>query len=86
MSLNLGAESLLQREELKKVIGGYMPGGNCFQDAINELEEMESDLGFVLNDYGAAEWLNLNYATCVCMERYQSIASVALYDACWGGY
>lgn len=80
--LGLSAGDLLQREQLKSVFGGY--SGDCFDDAIGELQNMEASIGFTLNDQEAAEWLNLNYATCVCQERYQPIVSVELYDACWG--
>ncbi len=85
-NLNLETNDLLQREQLKTVFGGYGGGGNCFDDAISQLHQMEASIGdgVTFNDQEAAEWLNINYAACVCQEVYKPIASVELYDACWG--
>lgn len=51
---------------------------DCFQEAIDALDEMEEALGFTINDYDGATVMNNTYAACYCLANLDS-------ESCWEG-
>ncbi|NER15101.1 hypothetical protein GWK08_16725 [Leptobacterium flavescens] len=48
-------------------VSNFLIDVDCFLDAIEFLEELEEDLGFMLSDEHATIVLNEQYAACECV-------------------